>query len=137
MKPDDFEKQLERQPLRQIPAEWRDEILGAARCESGPRCSTFKPRQVPGWRELFWPCPQAWAGLAAAWLLVFVLNMAAREPAQIARTSKAVLMPDMLMALQERRRLLVELIGSPTAVEPPKPLEPRPRSEGPHEIATT
>src|SRR5690349_2511763 len=137
MKPDDFEKQLEHQPMRQIPAEWRDEILDAARCESGPRHSTFKPRPLSWWRELFWPCPQAWAGLAAAWLLVFALNMATREPAQIVKTSKAVLMPEMLMALQERRRLLVELIGSPMAVEPPKPLDPRPRSEGLHEIAAT
>jgi len=27
VKPDDFEQKLQRQPLRQIPGEWREEIL--------------------------------------------------------------------------------------------------------------
>ena len=30
MKPDNFEQKLQRQPLRQVPAEWRGEILVAA-----------------------------------------------------------------------------------------------------------
>ncbi len=30
MNPDDFEKQLERQPIRAVPADWRAGILNAA-----------------------------------------------------------------------------------------------------------
>ncbi len=80
---DDFETRLQRQPLRRIPAEWRAEILAAA-AERRPAkvagvtlASVIKSRL----RELFWPAPQAWAGLAALWLVVLALNFATREAA--------------------------------------------------------
>ena len=41
MKPDDFEKQLQQQPLRPIPTEWRSEILQAAQIASGSRPSAL------------------------------------------------------------------------------------------------
>ena len=64
------------------------------------------------------------------------LNAVSREPVQIAKTPGAASTPEKLMALREHRRLLAELIGSPMAIEPAKPFEPRPRSEGLHEVAT-
>jgi len=62
-------------------------------------------------------------------MVILFLNMASREPVQAAKTSKAAPAPELLIALKEHRRLLAELIGTPTVVEPPKPFEPRPRSE--------
>ena len=141
MNADDFEKRLQRQSMRPIPREWRREILDAARRTGDPQLSTLRSKaaaedgatskpQTTSWRrELLWPCPQAWAGLAAAWMVILFLNMASREPVQAAKTSKAAPAPELLIALKEHRRLLAELIGTPTVVEPPKPFEPRPRSE--------
>ena len=129
MNADDFEKRLQRRSMRPVPREWRGEILDAARRAGDHQLSTSKPQTTSWRRELLWPCPQAWAGLAAAWMVILFLNMASREPVQAAKTSKAAPAPELLIALKEHRRLLAELIGTPTVVEPPKPFEPRPRSE--------
>src|SRR5438105_4053189 len=88
MNPDDFEKQLERQPIRTVPAEWRAGILQAASESSVPQPSTTNSQPVSWWRELFWPCPQAWAGLAAAWVVILVIHFASAEPTEsIAKTA--------------------------------------------------
>ena len=130
MNADDFEKQVQRQPIRQVPGEWRAEILRAAATTRGnPQPSTPHSQPSSWWRELLWPCPQAWAGLAAAWAVVFVLNVASRDPVQVAKTSKAAPAPEILIALREHRRLLAELIESPAPVGPPKPADPKPRSD--------
>src|SRR5881394_3386343 len=125
----DFEKRLERQDMRPIPREWREEILNAARRAGDPQPSTLNPQPTSWWRELLWPSPQAWAGLAVAWVLILGLNAATREPVQVVTAQSTAPAREVLMALKERRRLLAELAGSPTQVEPQKPLAPRPRSE--------
>jgi len=125
----DFEKRLERQAMRPIPHEWRGEILGAARRAGGDPLSIVTPQPTSWWRALLWPCPQAWAGLAAMWGVILVLHVASRDPVQITTTSKNVPAQELLIALGEHRRLLVELIGTTPVVEPLKPLAPRPRSE--------
>jgi hypothetical protein len=135
MNSDDFENQLQRQPMRPIPSAWRDEILGAARHKCEPRHSTLKPQQVSWWRELLWPCPQAWAGLAAVWMLIFALKVVTLEPAQVVSARPALPVKELQMALQERRRMWVEFAGPTALVEPPKRFVPGPRSERRNEIA--
>jgi hypothetical protein len=142
MNSDDFEKRLQRQALRQVPGEWRADVLAAARQASlaeHARCTT---RHVSALRSLLstlnsqlstilWPHPVAWAGLAAVWLLIGGLNLATREaPLRVARHA-APLSPEVLMASQEQERLLAELIGRREApvAEPPKAGSPRPRSD--------
>ena len=134
MNPDDFEKQLQRQTMRSIPGAWRGEILDAARRARDHQLSTITPQPSCGWREFLWPCPQAWAGLAAVWVLIVVLNSVTREPASAAKGPNAPRAPEVLVALREHRRLLAELVESPTAVEPPKPSVPGPRSQLPQRI---
>jgi hypothetical protein len=129
MNMDDFEKRLQSQDVRPIPREWRGEILNAARRAGGHSVSRVNPQATSWWRELLWPCPQAWAGLASAWVLILGLNAATREPVQVATVQSTPPAREVLMALKERRRLLAELVGSPAQVEPQKPLAPRPRSE--------
>ena len=128
----DFEKRLERQALRSIPHEWRGEILGAARRAGGYPLSIVTPQPTSWWRELLWPCPQAWAGLAAMWGVILLLNLASRDPVQVATTSNTVPAQELLIALGEHRRLLAELIGTPPVIEPVKPFGPRPRSDISH-----
>jgi hypothetical protein len=130
MKRDDqFEKRLHRQAMREIPSTWREEILSVAEQAAASRHSSPVTRHSSWWRELFWPCPQAWAGLAAAWVLILALNAATREPVQVATAQSTPPAREVLMALKERRRLLAELAGSPEQVEPQKPAAPRPRSQ--------
>jgi len=130
MKPDEFEQRLRRQTLREIPAGWRPEILriAGAACP-GASLNRQRGSGVPWWRELLWPCPQAWVGLAAVWVVILMLNLALREPVHVAKTSNAVPAPEILIALREHRRLLAELVGSPTDVEPPKRFDARRRGE--------
>jgi hypothetical protein len=129
MNTDDFEKRLQSQSMRPIPHEWRGEILDAARRAGDHQISTSNPQTTSWWRELLWPCPQAWAGLAAAWVLILALNAVTREPVQVATARSTPPAREVLMALKERRRLLMELAGPSVQVEPQKPLAPKPRSE--------
>jgi hypothetical protein len=110
---DEFENKLQRQPRQEIPPEWRREILASLRLR------TEAP--VPWWRQLLWPHPAAWAGLAAAWVAIFALNLAgAPEAASYQAASKPS--PDKLMAYQERQRLWADL-----ALD----LSPQPRKQPP------
>lgn len=88
MNTDGFEQHLRRQPPRRLPAEWRDEILAAARTAQAEaeRAAGARPRslalpRLAGWREWLWPSPAAWAGLAACWLAILWLNRAAAPDA--------------------------------------------------------
>ena len=128
----DFEKRLERQAMRPIPHEWRGEILGAARRAGGHPLSIATTQPTSWWRGLLWPCPQAWAGLAAMWGVILVLNLASRDPVQLTTISNIVPPQKLLIALGEHRRLLAELIGTPPVIEPVKPFGPRPRSDISH-----
>lgn len=72
-------------------------------------------------------------GLATAWLVIIVLNVASREtvaptspaPRAMAKTSK-----DTLQALREQKRLFAELVGTLKEAEAEAPpFVPRPRGE--------
>ena len=126
-----FEKRLQRQPLREVPSRWREEILEAARAATAPRHASRITHQVPWWRELFWPCPQAWAALAAAWLLIFALNFAARDSSPAPPFRRAALPSrEMRELLKAQEQLFAELVGpveKPLA-DRPRPVAPMPRS---------
>ena len=124
MKPDDFENQLQRQPLRAVPSEWRAEILQAA------RASHLTPHALPWWREWLWPSPQAWAGLAAIWLVILGLNATtSSQSVEIAKqTSKPS--PEVETTLAAQRRELARLLDNFSEPTPaPKAGPPGPRSE--------
>jgi hypothetical protein len=131
MKPDDFERQLQRQPIRPVPEEWRAGILQAARNEVHNQGPGPQVESISWWREWLWPCPQAWAGLAAVWLIILGLNTTRLEPAAIAANQSTAPSPEAQMTLAAQRRELARLlenIAEPAPVPKPAPISPR--SEG-------
>lgn len=84
-------------------------------------------------REFFRVPRVAWAGLAAAWLVIISLNLASSDSPQASvavASAPTKRSPEMLQALREQKRLFAELVGSLPApdVEEPR-FVPRPRSE--------
>jgi hypothetical protein len=137
MKPDDFEQRLQRQEPRPIPPAWREDILSTARTAARSRPSSSAPRAsfLSTLRHqlstLLWPSPRAWAGLAAAWLVIIVVNLSAGDDSSraIARQT-APPPPQLIDAVREQRRELARLIEPAVTsdADRPKTLLPRPRS---------
>jgi hypothetical protein len=135
MNPEDFEKQLKQRPLRQAPADWRAEILGAAKAaatkpvkeESGVSVwAIFKGWMAAG-MELR---PKALAGLAAIWILIFALHFSTHDDSHLA-VSRTPVSKQVMAEVREQRLFFAELAGlkEPRDVEPPKRLLPQPHSE--------
>jgi hypothetical protein len=137
MKPDDFESRLQRQPLRQIPPAWRADILAttdaaqarghASRVTRHSWLSTISDQLS----TFFWPHPKAWAGLAAVWIFIFVLNFSMRETSPIMAKKSAPPSPEVMVELKKQQRMFAELVGSyePADADRRKIFSPRPRSE--------
>ena len=91
------------------------------------------------WRELILPCRRIWAGLATAWILIFVFNFSQRDPAERMARKSPPPSPEMILTFRQQERLLAELIGpnETQAAEPPKPFLPQPRSESRFETLMT
>jgi hypothetical protein len=139
---DQFEQRLSRQPLRQIPAGWREEILVAAdvyRRNRPVREFTFA---ATTFREslstlnaqlaaLLWPHPAAWAGLAAVWILILAMDFSARDRSPAMAANSAPPSPAVMLELRQQQRLLAELIGSrdTSDADRSKSFVPHPRSE--------
>src|ERR1039457_121227 len=102
MKPDDFEQRLQRQPVKQIPGEWRAEILAAARvAQTAGHASrithqSFLSTLHHQLSTLLWPHPKTWAGLAAVWIFIFILNFSMRDTALVVEEKCAPPRPDMI-----------------------------------------
>ena len=124
----EFEQQLQRQPMRELPRQWRSQILGAA---SRNGHSTLVDR-LSTW---LWPHPRAWAGLAAAWVLIFLLHFTAPDEPRLARNSSPMTFQT-LAKMQKQTLMMAQLLGSldsgdqpAAAIAPHKPRSERPRKE--------
>jgi hypothetical protein len=121
----DFEESLRRQSLRPIPIEWRAEILRAAR--DGRHAAAH--RSHPWWREWLWPCPRAWAGLAAAWGIILLLHVTApEEPAGAGQVASASRQD--FAFLRQETEIIAQLSDSEEnrPAPPPQPAALKPRS---------
>ena len=119
MNADDFEKQLEQQPLRTVPPAWRAEILRAARANLQPLPGPARPvsSQPFSWGESLLRWRWHLAGLSAAWLLIALLNIDhSSAPATLSRTQNPPSTQQLLTALRENRQQLLELM-QPSATE--------------------
>ncbi len=134
MKPDDFEKRLQSQPLRQIPSEWRREILQGA---TESRSATLDPRPsllstlIHQLSTILWLKPGAWAGLAAVWGVIFALQSTSQKHAGMVATVSAPQTPAFMMSFKDEQQTLVELMGNNPLddMDQPRHANPKPRSE--------
>jgi len=144
MNSDNFERRVQRQPFREVPTEWRTQLLLNAR-----KAAHYKP-ETSFWRKawqgilnlnfktsfLLWPSPRAWASLAVVWLLLLIVNLSTNDKASFASRGTSKPSPEKLMAWREQERLLTEMLGQqeiPLA-DRSKPSVPRPRSERQNEF---
>ena len=131
---DDFEKKLSRQSLRQIPREWRGEILAAANSpasRSEAKTASFLSTLNHQLSTIFWPHPKAWAGLAAVWILIFTVDFSMRDSSPRVVEKSAPPSPEVLAELKQQQRMFVELVGAYELLDADrqKIFSPKPRSE--------
>jgi hypothetical protein len=131
-----FENRLSRQPLRPVPPAWRAEILAAAVDREakveGRRPAASRPSPlVTRLSSLFWPHPRAWAGLAAVWIFIFVLNFSMRDAVPGLAVKSAPPSPEVMAELKKQQRMFAELVGAnePVDADRRKIFLPRPHSE--------
>jgi hypothetical protein len=135
MNSDDFEKRIQRQSLRQIPREWREEILQAARAVSTADPSAKRPAVFANLSSYFWTLlrlhPKTWATLAAVWITIVAMNFYCADKTTARAQKVSPPTREMILVLQNQRRELAKLIPPVDSgdADKPKISQPRPRSE--------
>ena len=129
-----FEQRLRRQSLKKIPGEWRAEILSAAHGAQITRHASPVSRLSTLNQKLstfLWPHPKAWAGLAAVWIGILILNLSQRDQSPGAAETFSPPTPEVMAELRQQKLLFAELMGSPQTPDADrrKNVPPGPRSE--------
>jgi hypothetical protein len=110
-----FEQHLRRQQPREIPSEWRSQILCAAEAASVQgnlrMPDTLIARLGRQIRAYLWPHPIAWAALGASWVVILVVNLSLHEPSPMMAKKSAPVTPDTLAELKRERVLFAEVAG--------------------------
>jgi hypothetical protein len=106
------------------------------------KTKVFNPAAIPLWiwRELIPAYPRIWAGLAAAWVVIFALAFASRDTSPTIAKASPPPSPEMLVALQNQKRLLAEMLmdnAKAGDTDRPKPTRPSPHSERMMPVITT
>jgi len=126
--PDEFERLVQRQALRRIPAAWRSEVLGAAQGARQASAGADARSESSVWRKvragfrsaaatLLWPSPAGWGALAAVWVILFVVNHQVAGQARPVAGSPLHGPAEISRAWREQERLLTELLGSRDTTE--------------------
>ncbi|PAW83604.1 MAG: hypothetical protein B9S33_13485 [Pedosphaera sp. Tous-C6FEB] len=102
--------------------------------------STLNPQPISLWERLFGPNPLAWAGLAAAWVVLLAVNRSGSEPASSASAASRASQPSQAAVaemVRERRREMAELLNldEPRSTLPARDAHPPKRSQRREEVA--
>ena len=121
MNPEDFEKQLERQPLRPLPADWRAGNSPPRKTAAAPRLSRRAKSRTPRpsflstlnhqLSTLLWPCPRRPGPVSppSGWLILAV-NYSTADKTPVMAQATPPPTPEMIRMVQEQRRVLAQLI---------------------------
>ena len=132
-----FERRLQNRPLKEIPGEWRKEILAAAMSRGAsderrePEIS-WQSMLVARLASVFWPHPKAWAGLAAVWVCIVMLNFSSHEkPHRAAEKAATAPQPEMVAELKQQHLMFAELLGTTElrVADRPKSYSPKPQGK--------
>jgi len=134
---EDFEKKLKQRPMRPVPAEWRAEILAAAKAAACASSRDAARKTAPLFiissylSNIFCLRPGALAGLAAAWALILIFHLSTHDGSSVTANSAPV-SQEVITQVREQRLFYAEMVGlpEPRDVEPRKAFLSRPRSEG-------
>jgi hypothetical protein len=149
MNPDDFEKQLQRQPSCQPPAAWREEILTAARSNIRAPRRAGESDLLTGWRALLARIPLAWGAVAALWLVIIGVNSLMSGPVITVIASTPAPPQREAMTVWSLQRAEIGLLANgladapdiaprrETPGVPPRPRSDRRRDDGFSELGTT
>lgn len=83
------------------------------------------------WRELILPSRRIWTGLAAVWILIFIINVSLRDNVSSV-TGQPVRSPAVMMSWQAQQRWLNELFAdrsTPPEADRLRNAAPKPRTE--------
>lgn len=124
-----WEKEMQPiEPNEAMRRRWTRAVLAVNEAEFSERPGTDSA-SAGWWREVIWPYRRIWAGMGAAWLVMWFINASTTGvPGGGPRFSAT---PATLQAVAEERRVLAELIPPievPQA-EPPRADSTKPRSE--------
>jgi hypothetical protein len=82
------------------------------------------------WLELVWPCRRVWAGLAAVWVIIVLVNLHLAGPRSVMTAQNASSPQNGWQAIREQQQLIAELTAQvPPVTVPAGRFTPRPRSE--------
>ena len=131
MNQDVFEQRLRRQPMRRVPADWREEILAAAQARR-PALGEERGEELAGWRALFARFPVAWGSLAMLWTTLIAVNLLLSGPHGRARGERVFAASAEPLAVWNLQQAELSLLSDGPAVTTGRqPADPtRPRSEG-------
>jgi hypothetical protein len=83
------------------------------------------------WQELIFPCRRIWTGLAAVWVLLFIVNLSQRDGPQF-NEAKSSPPTEMMMTFRDQQKILNDLLADrlvPAEAMRPKIFSPKPRTE--------
>ena len=118
------------QPNPTVQRQWARAVQAAGKPEPVRRL-TPAIALLDWWQEVIWSCRRIWAGLAAVWVVLLVVNFSGRDHSQTVVRKFSPPSPEMTMTFRQQESLLTELIGSsgPGEVERRETFIPKPRTE--------
>jgi hypothetical protein len=80
--------------------------------------------------ELVLPCRRIWTGLAAVWLLIFIVNISQHDASKVVATKSTTM--GMMTTFRDEQKMLNELLATRSFAadaEQPRIYLPKPRTE--------